>query len=143
MVEPKVNFEQKTALRIMSLLPQKDSNGNLFNSVLNLQDIDIINPRNTEIAFFSFLGPQQAGTLAPIDPHLFSSLYRPTKFMKPEDFVPEINQLTVDENFSSDSQTPRPKPEHKKFRLPTPETCKNPETLQGVEKSIYTELLKL
>ena len=65
------------------------------------------------------------------------------KLRIPENFAQEINQLIIDEEFSSDSQPPRPKPEYRKFWFPTPETCKNPEKLQGVEKRFYTELSKL
>ena len=62
------------------------------------------------------------------------------KFINPNEFVKEINQLIIDEEFNSDSQPPRHKPYYKNFWLPTPETCKHPERLQGVEKRIYDEL---
>ena len=120
-------------------LSRTDSNGNLFISALNLQNIEITIPRNSDIALFKFLTPQQAETLTPIDPPLFTL----AKIRNPENFAQEINQLIIDEEINSHSQTPRPKSEYRKFWFPTPETCKNPEKLQGVEKRIHTELSKL
>ena len=49
----------------------------------------------------------------------------------------------VDEEFNSDSQPPRPKPDYKKFWFPTPETCQNPTALNGLEKRMFTEPQKL
>ena len=120
-------------------LSRTDSNGNLFISALNLQNIEITIPRNSDIALFKFLTPQQAETLTPIDPPLLTL----AKIRNPENFAQEINQLIIDEEINSHSQPPRPKSEYRKFWFPTPETCKNPEKLQGVEKRIHTELSKL
>ena len=52
-------------------------------------------------------------------------------------------ELKIDEAFNADSQSPRPKPDYKKFWFPTPEKCKNPTSLRGVGKRIYNELQKL
>ena len=65
------------------------------------------------------------------------------KFKNPDEFEHEINQLIIDEEFNGDSQPPRPKLDYMKFWFPTPETCKNPTALKGVEKRIYNELQKL
>ena len=118
---------------------QNRPNGYLYLFALNLQNNEITIPRNSDIAFFKFLSPQQAETLTPIDPQLLTL----TKSINPDDFVKEINQLIIDEAFNSDSQPPKPKPEYKKFWFPTSETYKHPERLQGVEKRIYDELSKL
>ena len=138
-VEPKLSFEDKTGLCITSSLSRTDPNGYLYLSALNLQNNEITIPGNSDIAFFKFLSPQQAETLTPIDPQLLML----AKSVNPDDFVKEINQLIIDEEFNSDSQPPRPKREYKKFWFPTPETCKHPERLKGVEKRIYDELSKL
>ena len=138
-VVPKLSFEDKTGLCITSSLSRTDPNGYLNLSALNLQNNEITIARNSDIAFFKFLSPQQAETLTPIDPQLLTL----AKSVNPDDFVKEINQLIIDEEFNSDSQPPRPKPEYKKFWFPTPETCKHPERLQGVEQRIYDELSKL
>ena len=138
-VEPKLSFEDKTGLCITSSLSRTDPNGYLCLSALNPQKNEITIPRNSHIAFFKFLSTQQGESLTPIDPQLLTL----TKSINPDDFLKEINQLNIHEEFNSDSQPPRPKPEHKKFWLPTPETCKHPERLQGIEKRIYDELSKL
>ena len=77
--------------------------------------------------------------MTPIDPQLKTI----AKFINPDDFLKEKSQLNIDEEFNSDSQPHRPKPDYKKFWFPTPETCKQPERLQGVEKRICDELSKL
>ena len=138
-VEPKLSFEVKKGLCITSSLSRTDSNGYLYLSALNLQNIDITIPKNSDIAFFKFLLPQQAGTLTSIDTQLLTL----AKFINPDDFVKEINQLIIDEEFNSDSQPPRSKPECKNIWFPTPETCTYPEGLQGVEKRTQDELSKL
>ena len=138
-VEPKTSFEEKTGLCITSSLSKVDSSGHLFISALNLQENEVTIPRNSDIALFKFLSPQQAETLTPIDPQLLTL----AKFKNPDDFVTEINQLVIDQTFNSESQPPRPQPDYKSFWFQTPETCRNTEKLQGVEKRIYEELLKL
>ena len=138
-VEPKVSFEEKTGLCITSSLSRTDSEGNLYLSALNLQTNEITIPRNSDIALFKFLSPQQAETLTPIEPQLLTL----AKFKNPDDFEKEINQLIIDEEFNADSQPPRPKPDYKRFWFPTPEACKYPTALKGVEKRIYNELEKL
>ena len=138
-VEPKTSFEEKTGLCITSSLSKVDSSGHLFISALNLQENEVTIPRNSDIALFKFLSPQQAETLTPIDPQLLTL----AKSKNPDDFVTEINQLVIDQTFSSESQPPRPQPDYKNFWFQTPESCRNPEKLQGVEKRIYEELLKL
>ena len=138
-VEPKTSFEEKTGLCITSSLSKVDSSGHLFISALNLQENEVTIPRNSDIALFKFLSPQQAETLTPIDPQLLTL----AKFKNPDDFVTEINQLVIDQTFNSESQPPRPQPDYKIFWFQTPETCRNPEKLQGVEKRIYEDLLKL
>ena len=130
--EPKMSFEEKTGLCITSSLSRTDSDGNLYLSALNLQTIEITISRNSDNALFNFLSPQQAETLTPIEPQLLSM----AKFKNPDDFENEINQLIIDEEFNADSQPPRPKPDYKRFWFPTPETCKNPTALKGVEKRI-------
>ena len=57
-------------------------------------------------------------------------------------FHKKINEPNLDEEFNSDSKSPRPQQEYKKFCIPMPETSKDPQTLQGVEKRIYNEKLK-
>ena len=138
-VEPKVSFEEKTGLCITSCLSRTDSQGNLYLSALNLQTKDITIPRNSDVAYFKLLSPQQAETLTPIDPQLLTM----AKFKNPDEFEHEINQLIIYEEFNGDSKPPRPKSGYKKFWFPTPETCKNPTALKGVEKKIYNELQKL
>ena len=138
-VEPKMSFEDKTGLCITSFISRTDSNGNLFISALNLQNTEITIPRNPDIALFKLLTPQQAETLTPIDPQLLTL----AQLRNLESLAQEINQPIIDEEFNSDSQPPRPKPEYRKFWFPTPETCKDPEKLRGVEKRIYTGLSKL
>ena len=137
-VEPKVGFEDKTGLCILSSLFTTDPNGFSFISALNLQNNAITIPRNSDFASFKFHSQQQAGTLTPIDPQLLTL----AKLRNLDDFVQEINQLTIDKKFNSDSQPPRPQPEYEKFCLPTPKTCQHPERLHGVEKRIYNELSK-
>ena len=130
MVKPKVSFEEKTGLCLTSSLSRTDSEGNFYLSALNLQTNEITLPRISDIALFKFLSPQQAETLTPIEPQL------PTlaKFKNLDDFEKEINQLIIDEEFNADSQPLRPKPDYKSIWFPTPETCKNPTALKGVEK---------
>ena len=99
-------------------------------AAVHLKSNVITFPRISDIAFFKFLSLQQAETLTPIDQLLLTL----AKFRNPDGFVQEKGQLLVDENFNADS---RSKPEHKKFRLPTPETCKNPEKLQGAEEQLH------
>ena len=122
---PKLSFEDKTGLCITSSLSRTDPNGYLYLSALNLQNIEITKPRNSDIAFFNFLSPQQADTLTPIEPQLLTLI----KSINPDDFAKEINQLIIDEAFNLDSQPPRPKPENKTFWFPKPETCKHPQTI--------------
>ena len=138
-VEPKLSFEEKTGLCITSSLSRTDSQGNLYQSALNLQTNDITIPRNSDVAYFKILSPQQAETLTPIDPQLLTL----AKFKNPDEFEHEINQLIIDEEFKGYFQPPRTKPDYKKFWFPTPETCKTPTALKGVEKRIYNELQKL
>ena len=132
-------MKKKTGLCITSSLSRTDSEGNLYLSALNLQTNEITIPRNSDIALFEFLSPQQAEALIPLEPQLLTL----AKFKNPDDFEKEINQLIIDEEFNADSQPPRPKPDYKRFWFPTPETCKNPTALKGVEKRIYNELEKL
>ena len=106
-LEPKVSFEDKTGLCITSSSFRTGCYGNLFISVLNLQNNVIAIPRSTAFAIFRVLSPQRAETLTPIDPQLL----RLPKLLKSEHFVTEENQLNTDQNFSSDSQRPEPKPE--------------------------------
>ena len=77
--------------------------------------------------------------MTPIDPQLLTL----AKIINPDDFFEEKNQLITDEEFNSDSQPHRPKPDYKKFWFPTPKTCKPPDRLQGLEKRIYDELSKV
>ena len=136
--EPKVSFEEKTGLCITSSLSRADSEGNIYLSAWNLRTNEITIPRNSDIAIFKFLSPQQAETLTPIKPQLLTL----AKFKNRDDFKKEINQLINDEEFNAHSQPPRPKPDYKRFWFRTPETCKNPSALKGVEKRIYNELEK-
>ena len=126
-VEPKLSFEDKTGLCITSSLSRTDPNGYLYLSALNLQNNEITIPRNSDIAFFKFLSPQQAETLTPIDPQLLTL----AKSINPDDFVKEINQLIIDEEFNSDSQPPRPKPEYKKILVPNAGNLQTPRTTAG------------
>ena len=72
LVEPKKSFEDKTGLCNMSSLSRTDPNGLLNISALNLQDNAITIPRNSDIASFKLLPPQQAETLTSIDPQLLT-----------------------------------------------------------------------
>ena len=137
--QPKVSFEEKRRLCITSSLSRTDSEGNLYLSALNHQTNEITIPRHSDIAFFKFLSPQQAETLTPIELKLLTL----AKFKNPDDLEKEINQLIIVEEFNADSQPPRPKPDYKRLWFPTPETCKNPTALKGVENRIYKEIEKL
>ena len=132
-----MSFERKTGLCITSSFSRTDSEGKLYLSALNIQTNEKNIPRNSDIAYFKFLSPQQAETLTPIDPQLLTL----AKFNNPDEFEHEVNQLIIDEDLNADSQTPRPNPNCKKFWFPTPETRKNPTALKGVER-IYNELQK-
>ena len=80
---------------------------------LKPQTNEITIPRNSDIAYFELLSPQQAETLTTIDPQLLTF----AKFKNP-DIENEINQLVIDEEFNADSQPPRPQPDYKKFWFP-------------------------
>ena len=81
-VERKVSFEGKTGLCITSSLSRIDSQENLCISAINVQTIEIAISRNSDVAYFKFLSPQQAETLTPIDAQLLTL----AKFKNPEEF---------------------------------------------------------
>ena len=110
-VEPKASFEKKTGLLITSSFSRTDSEGILYLSALNHQTKEMTIPRNSDIAYFKFLLPQQAGTLTPIDPQLITL----SKFKNPDDFVYKHSQLIIDEEFIADSQPLRSNRDYKKF----------------------------
>ena len=60
---------------------------------------------------FSNFSPEQAETLAPIEPQQLTM----ADFKNLDDFENEINQLILDEEIKADSKSAKPKPESQNF----------------------------
>ena len=77
------------------------------------------------IARITILTPKQAQYLQPNNPRLLSDY-----------FIQNINALIEDSEMKVSPSTDE-------LWFPTPENCKNPEKLTGIEKHIYDEIVKL
>ena len=91
----------------------------------------------TQIATMQILTAHQAAFLAPIDPRALAVAQSEEEWI---DIVKASSEATYKSASGKQISSLEEQPEH---WFPTPETCKEPEKLRGIEKRIYTELVEL
>ena len=138
-VEPIRKFEKKTGLCVLTSLSTVQHKNKIVLSVINVKEHPITVPSHSLIATFTFLTPEQAERLYPVDPQLIAL----AKLKNSKDFEGELNMLLRDETFDSDRQPPRPCPDYRNFWFPTPEKCSDPQDLTPLQREIYDKLKKL
>ena len=124
-VEPYAKFENQTGLCVTSAIVTLKANEDLSLAVLNVLPHEISVPRNTIFARITVLTPKQAEFVQPINPQLLSDY-----------FNQDINTLIQDSEI-------KVYPSSDEYCYPAPENCKDPESLTGINRRIYDEIVKL
>ena len=124
-IEPHAKFENQTGLCVTSALITLKAKQDVSLAILNLLPHKVTVQKNSVIARITILTPKQAEYLQPINPQLLSNY-----------FNQNINALIQDSEIKVSPSTDE-------LWFPTPENCSNPETLTGIEKRIYDEIVQL
>ena len=130
-VEPTIKFE-KLGLCLTSSIDKLQKNEPLFMIAINSTEVPIHIRKNSSVATFSVLTPEQARYLIPLEPKLIQSENEKRNTKQISKSIEktargEINHITI----QSDSE----------FWFPTPENVEDPSRLAGLEKRIYDELI--
>ena len=124
-IEPHAKLENQTGLCVTSALITLEAKRDVSLAILNVLPHKVTVQKNSVIARITILTPKQAEYLQPINPQLLSNY-----------FNQNINALIQDSEIKVSPSTDE-------LWFPTPENCSNPETLTGVEKRIYDEIVQL
>ena len=124
-IEPHAKFENQTGLCVTSALITLKAKQYVSLAILNVLPHKVTVRKNSVIARITILTPKQAEYLQPINPQLLSNY-----------FNQNINALIQDSEIKVSPSTDE-------LWFPTPENCSNPETLPGIEKRIYDEIVQL
>ena len=124
-IEPHAKFENQTGLCVTSARITFKAKQDVSLAILNVLPHKVTVQKNSVIARITILTPKQAEYLQPINPQLLLNYYNQN-----------INALIQDSEIKVSPSTDE-------LWFPTPENCSNPETLTGIEKRIYDEILQL
>ena len=124
-IEPHAKLENQTELCVTSALITLKAKQDVSLAILNVLPHKVTVQKNSVIARITILTPKQAEYLQSINPQLLSNYLNQN-----------INALIQDsENKVS--------PSTDELWFPTYENCSNTETLTGIEKRIYDEIVQL
>jgi hypothetical protein len=143
-IEPSIPFEKRTELCVTSSLSKSDERGYFPVGILNLSRSVCTIPANTVVEKLKFLTPQQVQFLTPIDPKVLDTVKRHSE-SKSELSRSLTAIYGLDASAHSKNQLnllEEPIIGKREFWFPTPETCKNPEKLNDIEREIYNTILK-
>ena len=124
-VEPNPRFEKQTGLCVTSAIVKFDSKKQVSLGILNLLPHQVTVQKNAQVAKVTILTASQAQYLQPVNPEILT-----------DHLNKSINGLIAD----SENKV---YPSNDEFWFPTPENCPNPETLTGIQKRIYDEIVAL
>ena len=124
-IEPHAKFENQTGLCFTSALITLKTKQDVSLAILNVLPHKVTFQKNSVIARITILTPKQAEYLQPINPQLLSNYFN-------QNIIVLIQDSEIKVSPSTDE-----------LWFPTPENCSNPETLTGIEKRIYDEIVQL
>ena len=150
-IEPSLTFERRTDLCVTSSISKADKDGRFPIGLINLAGNPVtVNPK-AAVGKLKILSPQQIDFLTPIDPGVLATVMEQNHTQKEVD-----RALTAIYGLNGDIQPKKTRTkkrrkttgslnsmqerEERKFWFATPENCKDPSKLRGIEKRIYEQL---